>query len=62
MMPMAFTTLLNMQLEQCQTVVCKYIAAVHVLRQLRRGFCTIVVLHIISGILESSNLEYEILV
>ena len=33
------------QLEQCQMVVCKFIAAVqytHVLRQLRRGFCTIV--------------------
>ena len=35
----------NMQLEQCQMVVYKFIAAVqymHVLRQLRRGFCTIV--------------------
>ena len=35
----------NMQLEQCQMVVCKFIAAVqymHVLRQLRRGFRTIV--------------------
>ena len=35
----------DMQLEQCQMVVCKFIAAVqymHVLRQLRRGFCTIV--------------------
>ena len=35
----------NMQLEQCQMVVCEFIAAVqymHVLRQLRRGFCTIV--------------------
>ena len=35
----------NMQLEQCQMVVCKFIAAVqymHVLRQLCRGFCTIV--------------------
>ena len=37
----------GMLLEQCQMVVCKFIAAVqlqymHVLRQLRRGFCTIV--------------------
>ena len=35
----------NMQLEQCQMIVCKFIAAVqymHVLRQLRRGFRTIV--------------------
>ena len=35
----------DMQLEQCQMVVCKFIAAVqymHVLRQLRRGFRTIV--------------------
>ena len=35
----------NMQLEQCQMVVCKFIAAVqymYVLRQLRRGFYTIV--------------------
>ena len=35
----------DMQLEQCQMVACKFIAAVqymHVLRQLRRGFCTIV--------------------
>ena len=35
----------DMQLEQCQMVVCKFIAAVqymHVLRQLCRGFCTIV--------------------
>ena len=44
---MAFTTLI-MQLEQCQMVVCKFIAAVqynnimHVLRQLHQGFCTIV--------------------
>ena len=39
----------DMQLEQCQMVVCKFIAAVqymHVLRQLRRGFCTIV-LHLL---------------
>ena len=39
----------NMQLEQCQMVVCKFIAAVQymrVLRQLCRGFCTIV-LHFI---------------
>ena len=42
---MAFTALIYMQLEQCRMVVCKFIAAVqymHVLRQLRRGFCTIV--------------------
>ena len=35
----------NMQLEQCQMVICKFITAVqymHVLRQMRRGFCTIV--------------------
>ena len=41
----------NMQLEQCQMVVYKFIAAVqcmHVLRQLRRGFCTIV-LHYYCG-------------
>ncbi len=45
MMPMAFTALIYMQLEQCRMVVCKFIAAVqymHVLRQLCRGFCTIV--------------------
>ena len=45
MMPMAFTALIIMQLEQCQMIVCKFIAAVqymHVLRQLRRGFRTIV--------------------
>ena len=40
----------NMQLGQCQMVVCKFIAAVqyymHVLRQLRRGFCTIVLHYI----------------
>ena len=44
MMPMAFTALIYMQLEQYRMVVCKFIAAVqymHVLRQLRRGFCTI---------------------
>ena len=39
----------DMQLEQCQMVVCKFIAAVqymHVLRQLRQAFCTIdIVLH-----------------
>ena len=43
----------NMQLEQCQMVVCKFIAAVqymHVLMQLRRGFRTIV-LHYFSGVL-----------
>ena len=41
----------NMQLEQCQMVIYKFIAAVqymHVLRQLRRGFRTIV-LHIIQA-------------
>ena len=45
---MAFTALI-MQLEQCQMVAYKFIAAVqynnnimHVLRQLRQGFCTIV--------------------
>ena len=35
----------DMQLEQCQMVICRFIAAVqymHVLRQLRQGFCTIV--------------------
>ena len=35
----------DMQLEQCQMVAWKFIAAVqyiHVLRQLHRGFCTIV--------------------
>ena len=39
----------DMQLEQCQMVVCKFIAAVqymHVLRQLHQGFCTIV-LHLL---------------
>ena len=52
----------NMQLEQCQMVVCKFIAAVqymHVLRQLRRGFCTIV-LHYDLNLYPESNI-YQIL-
>ena len=45
MMPMAFTALICNCMEHCQMVVCKFIAAVqymHVLRELHRGFCTIV--------------------
>ena len=42
----------TIQLEQCQMVVCKFIAAVqymHVLRQLCRGFCTIVLHFVMLG-------------
>ena len=52
----------NMQLamEQYQMVVCKFIAAVqymHMFRQLRRGFCTIVLHSERSEVLYSDSIE-----
>ena len=53
----------NMQLEQYQMIVCKFIAAVqymHVLRQLRRGFRTIVLHSFMHFVSSSSYLFYAL--
>ena len=60
-MPMAFTALICNWNNVRWLVICKFIAAVqyymHVLRQLRRGFCT-TVLHLYSTYIKESYTTY----